>query len=87
MSELRGIKLNHVVFDEAADMTPEQEKKLEKIMRLATMYGTMTGRISCRTCSHCKQVHETHPFVQDRYDHPFFNNNLEYLEWRYAKTL
>ncbi len=36
---------------------------------------------SGRTCSLCKKVHETHPWAKDFYDHPFFNNNLEYLEW------
>jgi len=86
VNKLNGAKLDMIVFDEVASMTSEQEKHLEKIMRLATMYGTKTGRFSSapeRICSYCKHEQFGHQPYTDEYSdgHPFFNNNLEYLEW------
>jgi len=86
MNKLNGVKPDMIVFDEIANITPEQEKHLEKIMRLATMYGTKTGRFYSmpeRYCTYCKHAQTGHmPYVDEYSDgHPFFNNNLEYLEW------
>jgi len=36
------------------------------------------------TCSYCKHYHI---LSTDMYDHPFFNNNLEYLEYEHEKRL
>lgn len=85
--ELRGITFDHVVYDEIADMTAVQEKAMsdmvDAMMYSYNVWGTVTARI--RTCCKCKKIHEQHPWAQDYYDHPFFNNNLEMLEWECQK--
>jgi hypothetical protein len=84
-NELRGQKLDMVVFDEIADITAVQEKAMSDMVDAMTynLWGTTTGRIWTqpeRICSFCK-VYKQHHYKTEAGGHPFFHNNLEYLEW------
>lgn len=87
-NQLNGKEIDIVYVDEIANITAVQEKVLSDMVDSMhySLWGTITGRIQARMCSHCKKVHEKHPWIQEiYYDHPFFNNNLEYLEWEASK--
>lgn len=88
--KLNGRELDMIVYDESAHVTQKMMDHLTKLIKSNLLYnggfevwGTTTGRIPERYCIYCKAAQTGHMAYSDDYSdgHPFFNNNLEYLEY------
>lgn len=77
--ELRGRELKMVVYDESAHVTQKLMDHLTSLIESniwgATKWGTTPKP---NPCALCKVDYFYHGTVTP---HPFFNNNLEYLEY------
>ena len=92
--KLRGLEFDMVVLDELSDMNKEMQKMMDNITKQLDAdvwgtfnWGTKTGRVPERYCTYCKFPKLSHEAYSNTYSdgHPFFNDNLEFLEWKCKK--
>jgi hypothetical protein len=86
-SALNGLNTQGLHEAVAARLLEQDKIVLKKLLRSVNIFGLQTGGIEGKSCMYCKSSQYEHAAYSDTYSdgHPFFCDNLEYLEWLDAK--